>query len=63
MESIVCATTVAAAGANASSFPEQWVRFFFDRPEPPQTDNLVNYFFDVDLREEYTFFDAHDPDR
>ena len=39
----------------------QWVRFFFDRPDPPQTDGLVNCFFDVDLREEYTFFDAQDP--
>src|ERR1700730_4309192 len=42
---------------------DQWVRFFFDRPDPPQTDDLVNYFCDVDLRGEYTFFDALEPAR
>ncbi|MCM3873796.1 MAG: hypothetical protein ND895_24170 [Pyrinomonadaceae bacterium] len=40
---------------------DQWIRFFFDRPESPQSDDLVNYRFDFDLREEYTFFDAQDP--
>jgi len=40
---------------------DQWVRFFFDRPNPPQTDDLGYYFFDVDLREEYTFFDVEHP--
>jgi hypothetical protein len=40
---------------------DEWVRFFFDRPDPPRIDDLVTYFFDVDLRDEYSFFDAQDP--
>jgi hypothetical protein len=42
---------------------EQWVEFFFDRPVPPPTDDVGKRFFDDDLREEYTFFDASDPAR
>lgn len=41
---------------------DEWVRFFFDRPEPPKIGG-VEHFFHHDLQEDYTFFDARDPAR